>query len=464
MSEIARRAALVIAYALIWTANRWPAIRVNTLFFDDFAAGQNPAAYYLSPYRPVLWLEHHVWSAIVPEFLWTHWPKIAGAFYTGLAAMALALLLRKWNVPGWLAASVPLLFVVNPVLADGTLWNTTHALPLGVYFGIESIRTDRRWATFALALLAACTYQVFIAVPALLVVAEVAVRRRRDVRELVIRFALIGLAAVVQVGIMSAIRVLYPGADARGLAHPASLSAFAIEKWHGATNLIANGWMPVIAWYAGAALAMSLWKWIPIALTAANGVAARNDRMVAVLATMFMLALPAAPILVSSFNPDAWRAAIPVAVALAVAFVPLLAALPRALAAATILLVAALMAPVSWYESSSRVIGFEREQAFAASIRAHWNGRAFAVGFGSPIFEDPRHAGPHDLTWGFERRTPAMWTMLFDENFTRPWLVNYHRFRWTGDRECRCGPVTYHEDRRTSVICGQSPPCTSTAH
>lgn len=461
MARIAlmKRVALVGAYALLWILNRWPAIRANTLFFDDFDAPRIPAAYYIGPYRPVLWLEYHFWNALIPNFLWSYGPKILGAVYTGLAAMALAMLLRQWGVRAWLAASVPLIVIVNPVLADGALWNTVHALPLGVYFAAEAIRVRRWSACLALSLLAVCTYQVMIAVAAILAVAEPVVRRRFDARQTGKRLAAIAVAAGLQIVMMILLRRFYEGADARGLALAPTIGTFVMAKWHGATNLIANGWMPVIAWYLGAIPAMSLWKWIPIVIAVANAIAVRTARLATALATLVILALPAAPILVASANPYAWRVSIPVAVALAVALVPLLAALPQRVAAALIVVLVALMAPVSWYESSERVAAFQRERAFVESIGRHWNGQPFTTGFGSPIDEDRSNGGRRDLTWGFQIRTPGMWTVFAAEGFARPYLVSYLGLQWTSDQECICGPVTHHEVRRTSVICGQSPPC-----
>lgn len=457
-----KRVALAIVYVLVWVANRWPAIRANTLFFDDFDLPRSPAVYYIGPYRPVLWLEYHFWHALMPDFLWSHVPKILGAVYVGLAALALAELLRHWGVDAWLAAATPLIVIVNPVLADGALWNTVHALPLGMFFAIQAARVRSWWMCLVLSLLAVCTYQVMIAIVALLTVAEPIIRRRFDVRETGRRVAAIAIAAALQIAMMLLIRRFYDGADGRGLAGATSFSAFLIAKWHGGTNLIANGWMPVIAWYTGAIPAMSLWKWIPIVIAIANAIAVRSARLASAVTTLAILALPATPILVASAAPDAWRAAIPVAVALSVALVPALAALPRKVAMTIVLAVVGLMAPVSWYESSERVVGFRRDQALVESIGRRWNGAAFAVGFGSPITEDRRSGGPRDLTWGFQIRTPAMWTAFAAQGFARPYLVSYHRLRWSSAQECHCGPITHLDAQQTSVICGQSPPCDRT--
>ena len=163
-------------------------------------------------------------------------------------------------------------------------------------------------------------------------------------------------------------------------------------------------------------------------------------------------------------------------IALVLSLLPLLIGLRspriRLLGPAILLVAAAVMLPVSTYEASMRVVSNQRETALMNAIRGYWQARGVPPGQITVVYgptrgpvEDLRLIGPHDLTWGYERRTPAMWTAFQDAWFAERFVSNYHHLRFldcsraTTPTPCPqpaslCAtPGVHYMDRGITVIC-----------
>ncbi|MBV8517131.1 MAG: hypothetical protein JO197_06965 [Acidobacteria bacterium] len=424
-----------LGYTAFWLVTRWPAIAANPLFFDDFALPATPAAFYIGSYRPFLWLEYRFWELLIPGHFWTHVPKLAAAIYLGLFATALAALLRKWNVPPAIAFATPLVVLANPVLNDAGLWNSLHALPLALALitaaAVVWEREDASWRMWlggaALLLCGIFGYQIFVSLAVVYLLAEPAVKTltgvawnwRASLRKLV------AIAAVTFVQLVYMQLTRTADSDPRGLLHATSFRAYLLEKLHGLIDLAVNGVMPILAYAGGVRLAYRTWYYVPLVLGVLLAIATwrRFGASRALLYGAGPLALffaPSLPCLISSADPYAWRVSSPVAVSLALSLMMLLLVLARdARAASAVLAVAAiLVAPIGHYEASLRVISVERD---ARLLRELGNARAVSyVGPALGAAEDERLAGPHLLTWGYEVRTPAMWS-----GFSNAWTTAY---------------------------------------
>jgi len=462
-------AVATVAYALVWIATRWPAIRANTLFFDDFEIPFRPADFYWGPYRPTLYLEFLLRDLIAPHAFWTVVPKLFGALYVGVMAALLIELLTAWDVPLQVARLLPLIVVAHPLLADGPLWQTYAGLPIVpalITAGALAWTRGRKLAFALLTLAGVLGYQVFVTLALVYAVAEPVVRRRWRWRELVERVAIIAGCVVVQLVLTAIIRRTYGNPDPRGM-----IGVFDPRtQLHGAVDLIVNVWMPVIAFYTGALRAMSLWKWVPLAIAAATAVSTRR-----ILPTFFSAAIfliPALPNLLIAQGPSTWRVSIPELFALVVALVPLFSRFPRAGVIVTVAIFA-VIAPVSTYEARCRVDSFDRDRQLVASVPP---GDAVVL---APV--NPKHAedvsliGPHDLTWAYERRTPRMWSEFNDPWFANRYVTNYWHLPFVDclatPADARCsgtaalcatgrddGPVVYprtirDDARRITIVC-----------
>jgi hypothetical protein len=207
-----------------------------------------------------------------------------------------------------------------------------------------------------------------------------------------------------------------------------------------------NGIMPVIAYYTGAAAAMSLWKFVPIGfglVGAAVTFVRRRSLLDTVLAAAFPMVvffLPAAPTLVTSQSPYAWRVSTPTAWALALSLVPLLLQIGR-IRILPVLVAAALMIAPSHYESQMRVVGVERDSRLLEQIGNSWAAAGvprerITVAYVGPrggFAREKQDIGPHDLTWGYERVTPAVWSA-----FNNGWIAQHYieDYRHLGFRQC----------------------------
>ena len=436
--------ALTAGYLILWLANRWPAIAGNPLFWDDFALPNGPAGFYVTSYRPTLFLEYAFWETLVPGHFPTVLPKLTGSLYIALACVALAVFLQRLGVSRPLALSAPLVVLCNPVLADATLWQSSHALGLSLFLivaGHVAWLGGRAWFAAGLILAGVLGYQIYIGLSLMLLVAEIAIAGTR-LHVIARRGAVLAGVALVQLLVMGVTRLLL-ASDERGFAGIASLTTFAREKWHGITDLVVNGFMPVLAFYFGAFPAMSLWKWVPVLLAAVT--AALTRRFVPAIVAPALLVVPSLPVLGISQNPQAWRVSAGVAFALALAVVVAFSRSPRAGGGAVVcLVIAALMAPVSWYEAQMRVESHQRHERLMSSIERHWRLEgvpSFAMAWDPPDgpAEDPRYRGPRDLTWAYEVRTPGMWTPFADSWMTRAFVESNgvafrHATRWESDR------------------------------
>lgn len=446
MKRFAEFTVTTAAYALFWTITRWPAIAANVLFLDDFEIPLRPADFYLGPYRPVLWVNYLLWDFFVPHHFWTIVPKIYGAIYIGIAAALLAWLLREWGADPWVARLAPLIVTAHPILADGPLWQTYCGIPLAAAFttaGAIAWTRGRRAAFTILTLLGVFSYQVYVALAAVYAVAEPVVRRKFRTRDTIVRLAIITAIGVAQLLLTVIVRRYYDTPDPRGLATSFDFR----ERFHFFTDLMVNAWMPVIAYYTGAVRAMSLWKFVPLILAAATAITTR--RVLDALFAALVFIIPALPNLALSQSAYAWRVATPEAYALALSVVPLLMRMRRPWAIAIIAVLTAVMVPVSHYESWCRRESWERDQRFVASMRAHWNHQPFTVVL-APVNprgrEDLSLIGPHELTWGFERRTSRMWS-----EFNDPWMTTAFVRNWAKLPFVDCNDTPGHAQCRGTV-------------
>jgi len=461
MSERLRAIGLWVGYTCFWVATRWPAIRENTLFYDDYGIPLAPAGFYAGSFRPMVLLEYRLWEWLVPGHFWTVLPKLTGAAYLGATGVALAFLLRRWGVPGVVAMLAPLAVLANPVLNDAGLWSSLHAIPLGLFFiTLAAIAWDRAvrrpfLVAGALLLCGLLTYQIFVSLALVYIVAEPAIRRAAGSavvwKDLPRKIGVTGAAAVLQMLYMETTRALVPHVDGRGFVRPHSLGGYVHDKLHGIFDLTVNGIMPVVAYYTGAAASYSLWRLVPLVIAGVGvmlAVVQRRRGLDLAIAAVFPIVIvfvPAVPVLLTSQSPYGWRVSSPVAIAVVLAVLPLVIRLggpdsSRAdrLAGPLILLLAtALMVPVSFYEASMRVVSNRREAALMREIEGTWQARGvprqeltLLYGPTLGVIEDTRLIGPHDLTWGYERRTPAMWTAFQDAWFADRFVANYHRLRF----------------------------------
>lgn len=397
------------------------------MFFDDYALPAGPAGFYIGSYRPLLLVEYAFWEALIPGHFWTVVPKLTSAVYIALAATALAVYLEQLRVHRALAISAPLAVLCNPVLADATLWQSSHALALALSLVVASHVAwlgGRPWLAGGLLLAGVLGYQLYIGLAVVLLAAEIAIGRPR-LPDLALHSSVVVAVGAIQIGVMLLTRLAVPQTDARGFASIDSIPQFVNQKLHGMLNLTVNGIMPVLAWYAGAIAAMSLWKWVPIGLGIVTALVTR--RVVPTILVVVLLFLPSLPILAMSQSPYSWRVSAPVAFGLALALaVPLARVADVRIAVAVCVLVAAFMAPVSWYEAQSRVYGHARQEKLMEAIetRASREGSGLTIAWAVPAGrkEDPRYRGPRDLTWGYEVRTPAMWTSFGDEWMARAFV------------------------------------------
>jgi hypothetical protein len=413
------------AYALLWIATRWPAIRANVLFFDDFAIPLHPADFYIGPYRPTLYLEYLLREAIAPHSLWTVTPKIFGAIYTGIAAAMLIELLRAWEVPRIIARLLPLVVVCHPLLADGALWQTYAGLPIVpalITAGAICCTRGRKLAFSLLTLAGILGYQVYFTLAVVYAIAEPVVRRRFKLRDSALRLGIIAACVLVQLVLTFVIRHTYANPDSRGL-----VTTFDVRtQIHGVFDLMVNGWMPVIAYYCGAFAAMSMWKFVPLVLGAETAIATRRVADTLFAAAIFVI--PAAPNLLLARAPYSWRASTPEAYALALALIPLLLNVRPAIALSLIATITIVMIPVDTYEARCRAESWERDQRLMASVP-----RDYTIAL-APVnpnrVEDVGLIGSHDLTWGYDRRTPRMWSEFNDPWMARRYVQNYARMRF----------------------------------
>ncbi|MFP5246642.1 MAG: hypothetical protein ACLGH0_08100 [Thermoanaerobaculia bacterium] len=473
-------------YTLLWIASRWPAIRHNPLFHDDYGIPLDPALFYVGSYRPVVWLEYQFWELLIRDHFWTVLPKLTGAAYLGATATALAFLLRRWDVPWSIAILTPAVALANPVLNDAGLWSSLHALPLGLLFmTLAALFWDRPLIAFAFVIAGVLTYQIFITLALVYIATEWVLKRDKVWRKV----AIVAVAGVLQILYMEVVRATAIRSDGRGFVRAQSLAFYIREKFHGVFDLVVNGIMPVVAYYAGALHAYSWWRVVPLAIAIATLIAALWQRRrglelaIAFLFPIVILFIPALPILMMSQSPYVWRVSSPVAIAFALSLVPLVLSVRRAVPLLAV--VALVMLPVSFYEAQMRVVSHERQASLIRELEQHWRTKNVTIVYG-PMhgpFEDIRLIGPHDLTWGYERRTPAMWTSFEDAWFAKAFVHTYHRknfidcsagstapicarARTLCPRNCTDASVPYprvmHLEKQTTLICPGALPGSAT--
>jgi hypothetical protein len=275
----------------------------------------------------------------------------------------------------------------------------------------------RRLAFAILTLAGILGYQVYLTLAVVYAIAEPVVRRRFRWRETALRIAIIGACVVVQLAVTRVIRAHYANPDPRGI-----ITAFDLKlQIHGVFDLLVNTWMPVLAYYTGALRAMSVWKYVPLLIGAITAATTRRAIPTLFAATIFIV--PALPNLLLERAPYSWRVSTPEVYALALALLPLLMRIPRAAAVGVIAALVLLMIPVSRYESWTRAESWERDQKFVASVP-----RDYTVLL--PPGPDHRREevsliGPHDLTWGYDRRTPRMWSEFNDAWMAKRYVTHY---------------------------------------
>jgi hypothetical protein len=469
-----QHALATLAYTAFWLATRWPAIRSNTLFFDDFAVPLRPALFYIGSYRPLVWLEYRVFELFLTNHLWTVLPKITGALYFGASAALFAALLRRWNVAAPLAYAMPLVMLGNVVLNDSGLWNSLHALPLAIVFLIAGMLVweSNRWILGTVLIFVGLNgYQIFAALVLLFLATEPFIKRLTETpmrwRHWFLKIALSGVAAVVQIIEMLVIRPLIPGSDERGFGGFASLSEYLKEKLHGVFDLAVNGIMPTLAYYTSAAQAMSLWKYALLAIGVITAIALRRKPLLAAIGLIFPLLLfllPAAPVLIMKFSPYAWRVSTPTAFALALMLTPLLIALNRA-GVVLAVVIAAILTPAALYEAQEREKSFARDEATLRAVKAVSHTVVYA-GPRTGRMENQKLIGPRDLTAGYERLTPAVWSSFNNGWFAQHYIETYHRLRFTrADSHPACNtpgsdvpapwPRVKHLPNGVSTVCVQ---------
>jgi hypothetical protein len=453
-----RHAIAGLAYTALWLVTRWPAIRENALFFDDFAVPLRPAVFYVNSYRPLVWLEYRFWELLVDGHFWTVLPKIAAAFYVGAAALLFSALLRRWQVPAGLAYALAAVAVANPVLNDAGLWQSLHALPLAIACLTAGVLlwetpTRARLAMGTLLVFAGLNgYQIFASLVLIYLAAEPVIKRFTGaewrLRDSLVKLGLTAAAGIAQIVEMQVIRAMVAQPDVRGFAQFTSLAQYASQKLHGIFNLCVNGVMPVLAYYAGALAAMSLWKFVPLGIAVAGAALAlirRRTWLDVAIAAVFPVVvffLPAAPTLLISQSPYAWRVSTPTALALALALAPLLILLRRG-AVVVALVIAALMIPPTHYESTMRVVSVRRDAAITRGVIDAWAARGVPrervtlayIGPRGGATHEKRYIGPRELTWGYQRITPGMWSPFNNGWFAKYYVENYQRlhFRQCGD-------------------------------
>lgn len=451
--------ASLFAFTLFWIATRFQAIRGNPLFFDDYFISDTPVDLYLGTYRPLLLAEHIFFESLYKGHFFTRIPKIAAAFYMGATATAFAALLRRWGVATALVFAAPLLLLSNPVLNDAGLWQSGHALSLALALitlaaVVWEPATPKRLLIAGLLIFCGINgYQIFISLALLFVVCEPVVKSITGLpwrlRDAFLRVVVIGIAGAMQIALMLFLRAILPH-DPRGFAQIATVAGFVKEKIHGVFNLAVNGLMPLFAWYFGAVRAMSLWKWVPLAIAVLTLVVLWKRgvlRALAAAALPFLaLTIPALPTLIMSQSPYAWRVSSPVAFGLVVSCIPLLSMLPLRLSIAIIVVLSAVMIPVAYDEARMRSEACERNVAVMRETADHWkrsgvDPHTVTIAYvrnGAAI--DERLIGAHDLTYGYERQTPET-ASSFSAAWAAQQFVTFNGFRFadcqSGDRKCR---------------------------
>jgi hypothetical protein len=493
--------ALIAVYAAAWALPRWPAIRANTLFYDDYGVAAIPFIIYVGSYRPTLWIEYRLWELLVPGHFATRIPKLSAAVYWGLACTALMLLLRRWRVPMPIALLLPLVLVAHPVATDAGLWSALSALPLSLFLVIAGVlllgdgdEPKRLAGGSALILAGILGYQYYFVAAVVLVLAEVVVDEvngaPRRLRVLLRKLAILASLAAVQIIFMQLARPFITRADKRGFAElGGSLGAFVANKLHGAVDLLVNLWMPLLAWYLDAVRAWSLWKFVPLVLllaTIAAGLAVRARMRVVLLAAAATIALPllaVMPTFALSQTPYAWRVTIPVLLAAALGMLPLLIWLGRrsrfAPVVLLLVLIAVLLPPTRW-EAEMRVVGYQRDRAVFDHIATYWMDHGLrppevSVGVGRVRIGDPRKRlpGAHEVTWGYDRTNPMFASPFFDPWAAEQAIATFNHYRFidcnTPGREakpvCRAAKsactlippnrtgVVHVEQNRMSFVC-----------
>jgi hypothetical protein len=218
----------------------------------------------------------------------------------------------------------------------------------------------------------------------------------------------------------------------------------------------------VVAWYASATVAYSWWRIVPVVIAAATVAVAvwkRKTLFTAGLAAVLPIALlfvPALPVLILSQSPYAWRVSSPVAIAFALTLVPL-ALMIRG--SAVILVAALLMVPVSFDEARMRLVSRDREANLMAEIAAHWKTRDVTIVYGpqSGWPEDVHLIRSRDLTWGYERRTPEMWTSFQDAWFAEQFVSKYHGMQFLDCSAGQSSSACQSARSLCSLECTQSP-------
>jgi hypothetical protein len=213
-------------------------------------------------------------------------------------------------------------------------------------------------------------------------------------------------------------------------------------------NLAVNAVMPSIAYYSNAVQAMSLWKFVPLTIAIAGAIALtvrRRSRLEIGMALVFPLAmffLPAVPTLIMSQSPDAWRVATPAAFALALSVLPVLLQFRR-FGPLLAVLIAAVMIPPAVFESQERVKSTKRDEAIVQAIASHWQTlptEQITIAYAGPKYgnvEEPRLIESRELTWGYKRFTPAIWSPFNNGWFAGHYIATYHGFRYMGCGERR---------------------------
>ncbi|MEA2570914.1 MAG: hypothetical protein QOI24_2915 [Acidobacteriota bacterium] len=429
--------AATFAYAIFWVVTRWPAIAANVLLLDDFDLPLRPSDFYIGPFRPTLYIEYVLFELVIPHHFWMPLTKYVGALYIGIAAAFFMRLLRAWDVDPLIAALLPLVVFANPVLNDGPIWNTYYNLPIAyaLITGGAIAWTHGRKLTFAfLTALGILGYQIFLTLAVIYAIAEPVIRRRFRLRDFIERMAILAGCIGVQLIVTALIRRFHAYSDPRGFT--ASLDP--MRQLHGAVDLMVNGWMPVIAYYTGALRAMSLWKYLPIIFGGATWLTTR--RFWPALFATAIFVIPALPNLALDRAPFSWRVSAPEAFAIALALVPLLCRVPRIAAIIVIAALTIVMIPVAHYESWCRAESWRRDEALASAIGQRDHTVVLAA-INPEKHEEVALVGPHDLTWGFARRSPRMWTEFNDPWMAKRYVENYARLKFIDCNETPTAPL-----------------------
>lgn len=418
---------------------RLNAIVRNVMWWDDFAVPRQPALTYLGSYRPVMFVEYHLWETLAPGHFWNGLPKYLALCYALVAVLLLARFLRRLGTPRMVVVSSGLLVAAHPIVTDALFWSSLRGMGLGLVFVLLGV--DRLWfgqssrsrlLGFAFLTLGVLTYQWLLPVAGVLLLGAVGISWLRGEavdrkRLLPIALSLVG-AALILAGWTEATRAILENYDDRGWAPAPTLEEAVRRRYHGWFDNWVNVFMPPLAATAGYRRAWSLWKWVPsfwilLALTGAIVGGLRRARLlVAGLLPVGLSALASAFTLLLPFSTHSWRTSLAALIGLSVGLAALGSILWEqrwgravfALASAAFLVVAALATRADDERRASGYFDAVRLEQQRHGMDAAWH--EAALGRAGDTF------GGFTLTVGYTPMTRRDYTPYADA-----WVTHHFR-------------------------------------